>query len=131
MMQEKTDPVQGGGPSLLSDLEPTDWFWPYARTMSQKEIVKGYPDGSFKGHNPVTYDELAVMLARLLSEEYGFYKVIVADAGLKGVVWSRQARSLMKELDLMSGVMVKGDNQDMTRLDLVKVLYKTQKFLYE
>ncbi len=44
-----------------SDLKSTNWAYGAVSTMSEKGIVKGYQDGSFKPANTVTYGEFIKM----------------------------------------------------------------------
>jgi hypothetical protein len=52
----------------LSGLRPTfrdeipRWAWGYVNTAFFMGVISGYPDGSFKAENPVTYAEAAKML---------------------------------------------------------------------
>ncbi len=48
--------------STFSDVSSTDWFMPFVATAVENEIVKGYPDGSFKPHKTVSRAEAAKML---------------------------------------------------------------------
>lgn len=41
-----------------------DWFKSAVDRLSHYEVIKGYPDGSFKPENPVSRAELAVILER-------------------------------------------------------------------
>ncbi|QHI72519.1 S-layer homology domain-containing protein [Aminipila terrae] len=49
------------GNANYSDLKSTNWAYEAVNTMSQKGIVKGYRDGSFKPGNIVTYGEFIKM----------------------------------------------------------------------
>lgn len=44
-------------PAVFSDVSPSDWFYPYVQFAQQKGIIKGYADGIFKPHDPVTFGE--------------------------------------------------------------------------
>ena len=48
----------GGG---YSDVASKHWAFDAVNTMSDKMIIKGYPDGSFKPNNTVTYGEFIKM----------------------------------------------------------------------
>ncbi len=47
--------------SSFSDVSNTAWFAPYIQTALKREIVKGYPDGSFKPGNTVSRAEFLKM----------------------------------------------------------------------
>lgn len=40
-----------------SDVEENNWFYPYVSDLSEKGIISGYPDGTFKPGNEVTLGE--------------------------------------------------------------------------
>lgn len=44
------------------DLKATNWAYDSVSSMSEKGIIKGYPDGSFKPNNTVTYGEFIKMV---------------------------------------------------------------------
>lgn len=64
----------------FKDLKSTNWAYESVNTMSEKGILKGYPDGTFKPSNTVTYGE--------------FIKMVIASLGYdlpnaeKGKHWS-------------------------------------------
>ncbi|WP_312648912.1 S-layer homology domain-containing protein [Aminipila sp.] len=53
--------AQSAGNAKYNDLKNTNWSYEAVNTMSQKGIVKGYNDGSFKPGNVVTYGEFIKM----------------------------------------------------------------------
>jgi len=56
----------------FTDLKSTNWAYEAVNTMSQKGIVKGYNDGSFKPGNVVTYGEFIKMaLVAATGEDVG------------------------------------------------------------
>lgn len=40
---------------LYSDVSITDWFCTYVSNLSQKNVISGYPDGTFRPYNSVTW----------------------------------------------------------------------------
>ncbi|WP_027399164.1 S-layer homology domain-containing protein [Anaerovorax odorimutans] len=44
-----------------TDVKSTNWAYDAINTMSNKSIIKGYPDGSFKPSNTLTYGEFIKM----------------------------------------------------------------------
>ncbi len=52
------------GSAVFSDVRQTDWFFSYVETAKRLGIVSGYPDGSFRPDNPVTYGEFLAMAMR-------------------------------------------------------------------
>lgn len=50
----------------FTDLPKDHWAYPAVRTLVERGILSGYPDGSFQGNNLVTRYALAVSLAKLI-----------------------------------------------------------------
>lgn len=48
----------------FTDLNPDDWFYDGIMFLKGKEIMTGYPDGSFGGNKEVTFAEGATLLMR-------------------------------------------------------------------
>ena len=55
------------GSTSFNDVAANSWASGYINCASSLNIIKGYPDGSFKPSNPVTYVEAATMLLRSLN----------------------------------------------------------------
>lgn len=94
-----------GSPVSFADVNTNNWFADPVQWASNNGLVAGYPDGSFKPNQKLTYEEFASLLDRLL-KEYGiqFNKVKTVDekdfANVAG--WSRESVMHMVELGLMS-----------------------------
>lgn len=50
-----------------TDVQETDWFYPTATEMSEKGILTGYEDGSFKPSEVITYAEYITILKRMVT----------------------------------------------------------------
>ncbi len=48
----------------FSDVKSSDWFYTYVSKAVEKNIVAGYPDGTFRPQNQVTYAEFITMAMR-------------------------------------------------------------------
>lgn len=87
------------------DVSSKNWFADPVQWASNNGLVAGYPDGSFKPNQKLTYEEFASLLDRLLTE-YGiqFEKVkSVNPEDLSNVGgWSRDSVIRMAELGLIS-----------------------------
>lgn len=57
--RSSTDPVGGG---CFSDVPEDAWFAPYVCAASRRDIVKGYPDGTFKPEQIVNTAEAIKMI---------------------------------------------------------------------
>lgn len=54
--------------SAQQDVPPGHWAYEAVQTLIRQGILKGYPDGSFRGNSPVTRYEFAVALRDALRE---------------------------------------------------------------
>lgn len=64
----------------FSDVNPTSWYARNLAVASQLGIINGYPDGTFKPENEVSYQEAFTMLVRMvLSPE----EIMMVEAGGK------------------------------------------------
>lgn len=55
--------------SNFTDVHTSDWFSGFVNVAAGQEIVKGFPDKSFKPQNQVTYAESVAMIIRALGHE--------------------------------------------------------------
>ena len=53
----------------FSDVESDSWAYEAVASLSDRNIVEGYPDGTFKGDKHITRYELAQITARLLAKK--------------------------------------------------------------
>lgn len=75
---------QSKGNANYTDLKSTNWAYEAVNTMSQKGIVKGYNDGSFKPGNVVTYGEFIKMaLVASTGEDLGNASAVNTETGVK------------------------------------------------
>ncbi len=47
---------------VFTDVQDSDWFASYVKIAFSREIIKGYPDGTFRPHHPVTRAEAAKII---------------------------------------------------------------------
>ena len=52
----------------FSDVESDSWAYEAVASLSDQNIVEGYPDGTFKGERNMTRYEMAQITARLLAK---------------------------------------------------------------
>lgn len=72
------------GNTNYTDLKSTSWAYEAVNTMSQKGIVKGYQDGSFKPGNVVTYGEFIKMaLVAATGQDVGNASAVNTQTGAK------------------------------------------------
>lgn len=55
--------------SIFTDVNSSDWFSGFVNVAAGQEIVKGFPDKTFKPQNQVTYAESVAMIIRALGHE--------------------------------------------------------------
>lgn len=53
----------------FSDVESNSWAYEAVASLSDRNIIEGYPDGTFRGNKHITRYELAQITARLLAKE--------------------------------------------------------------
>ncbi len=53
----------------FSDVNQSDWAYQAISDLSDRGMVEGYPDGTFKGEQNITRYELAQIVARLMAKE--------------------------------------------------------------
>ncbi|MFG0213118.1 S-layer homology domain-containing protein [Brevibacillus porteri] len=92
-----------------TDVKSTDWFAGFVNVASGEEIVKGFPDKSFKPQNQVTYAEAVTMIVRALGYE----------PAVKGV-WPNSMISKASELNIARSITT--PNNAATRGDIFKML---------
>ena len=50
----------------FEDVSTKDWAYDAINVLQQKDLIKGYPDGTFKGKQKMTREEMAAIIARLM-----------------------------------------------------------------
>jgi hypothetical protein len=53
------------GPSHFSDVKQGDWFHPVVSSAARAGLLAGFPDGTFRPHQPITREQVAAIMARL------------------------------------------------------------------
>lgn len=65
------------GPSgAPRDVPPNHWAFPAVDNLFKANVLKGYPDGTFKGSRPASRYELAVMIAAMTQDYTGSLSAI-------------------------------------------------------
>ncbi|QRG70823.1 S-layer homology domain-containing protein [Brevibacillus choshinensis] len=95
--------------TTYTDVRSTDWFAGFVNVASGEEIVKGFPDKSFKPQNQVTYAEAVTMIVRALGYE----------PSVRGV-WPNSMISKGSELNIAKGI--NNPNNAAVRGDIFKML---------
>jgi len=95
---------------LYTDVRATDWFSGYVTISSTNEIIKGFPDKTFKAGKDVTYAESVAMLVRALG-----YEPAVKGGFPNGYI------SKAAELGVSNNVVIDA-NKPATRGDVMKMI---------
>ncbi|MGG4448904.1 S-layer homology domain-containing protein [Brevibacillus porteri] len=95
--------------NTYTDVKSSDWFAGFVNVASGEEIVKGFPDKSFKPQNQVTYAEAVTMIVRALGYE----------PAVKGV-WPNSMISKASELNIARSIT--SPNNAAVRGDIFKML---------
>jgi len=95
--------------SIFTDVKPSDWFSGYVNLASSQEIVKGYPDKTFRPGNNVTYAEAVTMIVRVLGYE----------PAVKGV-WPNNMIAEAAKLNIAKNIAA--PNNAATRGDIFKMM---------
>lgn len=53
----------------FSDVQPSDWAYQSVEKLAAEGVVEGYPDGTFKGNQPITRYEIAQITAKLMAKD--------------------------------------------------------------
>ncbi|MGQ7277736.1 S-layer homology domain-containing protein [Brevibacillus thermoruber] len=95
--------------SNFTDVKPSDWFAGFVNVASGQEIVKGYPDKTFRPANNVTYAEAVTMIVRVLGYE----------PAVKGV-WPNNMIAEAAKLNIAKNI--SAPNNAATRGDIFKMM---------
>ncbi|GEM_PF-1155885 len=103
-----------GSESSFKDAKGT-WYDGYVAMAAGLELVKGYPDGTFKGDKSVSYQEAVVMIIRALG-----YTDATVNGGVSAYNESKY-KALAATLGLLNNVTFK--NSGANRGDVASMLY--------
>ncbi|MBR7032481.1 MAG: S-layer homology domain-containing protein [Clostridia bacterium] len=59
--------AEGNGKTGFSDTSDNSWYSPYVSWAAGLGVVNGYPDGTFRPGDPITREQLATCVSRLLN----------------------------------------------------------------
>ena len=68
-LNDKADAYKSSEEVLFPDVDYTSWYGPHVEWAVTNEIVKGYPDGTFRPKNFLTIEEMNIMAARASGTE--------------------------------------------------------------
>jgi len=83
--QVRSAPSQAGPAETFNDVPAGHWAAKSVATVKRLGLLEGYPDGTFRGSQPVTRYELATILARLVEKGAIPTAAPAGSAGASGV----------------------------------------------
>ena len=98
----------------FSDIEENYWARGYIELVNKKDILKGYPDGTFRPNDPITHVEFFTCVLNVLG-----YGDVVASEG----TWPSNVMDKCEELDLLADVPYNRASDDLTRGAAAVVCY--------
>jgi len=105
------------------DIGNEEWFTPYVCTAWLNGIIGGYPDGSFRPANGVTFVEASKMLAI----GFGLTDVELPNLGRTyNTVWYKPYIDIMSHLNAIPPTIVDMD-YPLQRADVAEILYRLRK----
>lgn len=102
----------------LSDVDETDWYYPYVRTAYAIGMVQGTSDGRFLGTTSINRAEFYTMLLRLSEGSYGGHSFLDVDRG----DWYWEAAQYAAENDFVTGMNF-DPSAKVSRREAARVLY--------
>ena len=107
---------------IFPDVPEGHWAYEYVKTLADKGLLEGYPDGTFKGDQPMTRYEIAAMI----------YRALQNGAPLDGTM-GQALDEFASELDTLSNYdrfrvdRVSGDDNKRHKIERVRVNSKDTK----
>lgn len=107
--------------SAFTDVSEKEWFYPILLSNQKNEIIKGYPDGTFRPHQPISRAQVAKVIYSILDlPDVGDYEVMYQDVP--------KDHSSYKEIVALTkaGIFKNGPffnpNEPLTRAQIAKII---------
>ena len=84
------------------DISETDWYYSTVRTAMSIGYINGYPDNTMRANNPITREEAATIVDRILSQDRQSSGEIFIDSN-RFQSWSKSAIETIRSLGIMGG----------------------------
>ncbi|WP_053954860.1 S8 family serine peptidase [Inediibacterium massiliense] len=120
------------------DINSNDWYKDFVLTGAHYGLINGYEDGSFKPNQPITRQEMAVIIEKAMKlggkapQEYDYDKTLkVFDDQQKISDWSKGAISTMIHSGIASGRTASqyAPTENTTRAETSIMVYRLLKFI--
>ena len=115
---------QAANGAQLSDLDAEAWYYPAVSSAVSAGIMSGYGDGTFRPGNPITRQEAASVLTRLLGLGAGAAEPTFTDAG-EIAAWAKGAVDAVAAAGIMGGYQADGTfrpQRPITRAETIVIL---------
>lgn len=111
--EEKTAESRSANP-VFSDVPSSHWASGYVNYIAEKEIINGYPDGSFGAEDTITYAQALTILVRLL----GYNGSDVAYNWPEGYITKAKSLGITRGMSF-------GTYENVTRGNAAYIIYNT------
>lgn len=92
--------------AVFSDVTSDDWYYPYAAAAYNSGLIKGDNEGRLRGADPVSREEMAVMLTRLadcLGIELARQESLTFDDDMLISEWAKDSVAVLKSAEIING----------------------------
>ena len=118
-------PGTAAGESKFSDVPPTKHFAEAVNDLAERNVIGGYPDGTFKPGDPITRGQAAAIIVKLLQldtekvKDPGFKDITTANGYYKSI-------AILAEKEIIGGYADGryGPNEPITRGQMASILVK-------
>lgn len=124
---------------IFPDVDMNNMYYSYVASAQEKNTVVGYEDGTFRGNNHTTREEVISIAARTLADKKGYFYPENTDEYIrfadKELIqgWENQYEEIA--LAVREGLIVSGGvlapQMNITRVDAAVILYRLFNLLYD
>lgn len=102
----------------FKDLNKSEWYVPYVCLAKNKNIIQGYPDGTFKPGDPIKFTEAAKIIVNSMQ----------LDPEVKVESWEPWFKPFVKALEAHFAIPVSIDvfNKQIVRSEMAEMVYRLQ-----
>lgn len=105
----------------FSDFAATDWFAPFVCAAKEKQVISGYPDGSFRPANSINIAEAA----KIISQSYSFELRIAA----AGEAWFAPAIEFLAQKNILPAELAANPAAELTRAQMAELIFRAEEFV--
>ena len=123
--------------SSFSDVPENSEFYRYVASAEEQNIAAGYADGTFRGSEPASKEQVVTFCGRTLTEKKGYAYPENDEAYLNFTdanqisQWARPDIAVAAQCGLMNNVGAFSPSGAVTRAEGAEILYKTFMLLYD